>query len=75
MSAAIKLEVLQVAKKNPKIDPSHLQDTAEVLEELMQAVEIGHKGPNLPDRKTLGGPAKEEIKNKALEDKEVDMAK
>jgi hypothetical protein len=29
----------------------------------------------LPDRKTLGGPAKEEIKNKAQEDKEAELAK
>jgi hypothetical protein len=37
-------------------------------------VDLGHKGPHLPDRKTLG-PAggKEEVKNKAQEDKEAKM--
>jgi hypothetical protein len=37
-------------------------------------VEIGHKGPHLPDRKALGA-TKDEIKNKAQEEKEAEMAK
>lgn len=35
LSAPIKLEVLQLTKLNPALDPLHLQDTAEVLEELL----------------------------------------
>lgn len=66
--------MLQLTKLNPALDPLHLQDTAEVLEELLQAVDSGHKGPHLPDRKPLAAAAgKEEVKNKVQEDKEAKL--
>jgi hypothetical protein len=50
LTASIKLDILEATKLLPQVDPAIISETADVLEELLQAVESGHKGPHLPVR-------------------------
>ncbi|TNV73513.1 hypothetical protein FGO68_gene1504 [Halteria grandinella] len=67
LSVDLKLEVIKLQQEKQPIEKQHIQDTAEVLEEILQASEQGLL--SLPERQKI--QAKEEHKNKALEDKEA----
>lgn len=70
MGPGLKLEVIAFQKDKGPGEKVLIQETAEVLEEILLAAEAGHHG-NLPPRERLD----KEVKNKANQDKEIKAKK